>query len=99
MVNALLTPDERRIEYIRLMGPDLGFLCFDLREEADWLQQKWDGFRELFGSGPDRIDLLNIVASNFFFTLHRFMFEDAMLHLCRLTDPAVTHIRYGKKTS
>jgi len=58
-----------------------------LRDDFDWLRRKWSNFQELFGNGQERIDLLNTVASNFFYLLHRLFFEDAMLHLCRLTDP------------
>jgi hypothetical protein len=79
------------------MGPELGLLYHELEEEVDWLQQKWNEFRELFGKGPERIELLNNAASNFFFLLHKLMFEDAMLHLCRLTDPAETRVRLGKR--
>lgn len=96
-MNPSLTESDRRAEYVKTMGPELGSLCHDLREESDWLQQKWSGFRELFGKGDERIELLNTVASNFFYLLHKLMFEDAMLHLCRLTDPATTRIRAGKR--
>jgi hypothetical protein len=54
---------------------------------VDWLRHKWDEFLELFGKGPQRIELLNKVASNFFYILNQLLFEDAMFHLCRLTDP------------
>jgi hypothetical protein len=96
--NSVLTEDDRRANYMSTMGSDLGCFFHDLQEEVDWLQQKWRGFHELFGKGSERIELLNAAASNFFFLLHRLMFEDAMLQLCRLTDPAVTRIRIGGKT-
>lgn len=79
------------------MGPDVGLLYHELEEEVDWLQQKWNEFRKLFSNGPERIELLNTVASNFFYMLHKLMFEDAMLHLCRLTDSAQTKVRVGKR--
>ena len=81
-----MTEDELRAEYVRAMGSDLGQLCQELRDDFDWLRRKWSNFQELFGKGQERIDLLNTVASNFFYFLHRLSFEDAMLHLCRLTD-------------
>jgi len=79
------------------MGPELGSLYHELEEEVDWLQQKWNEFRDLFAKGPERLELLNTVAPNFFYMLHKLMFEDAILHLCRLTDSAQTRIRVGKK--
>jgi hypothetical protein len=85
-----LTNEELRAEYVRVMGPDLGRLCHEVRDDLGWLGHKWSQFQELFGKGPERIALLNRVASNFFYFLRKLLFEDAMLHLCRLTDPPRT---------
>ena len=98
-MTTFLTEEDLRSEYVAVMGPDLGSLCHDLRKESDWLQDKWSMFQELFCSSPERLNLLNSVASNFFYCLHKLLFEDAMLHLCRLTDPAETKIRVGKKVT
>ena len=76
-----------KAECIRVMGPDLGLLYFELQEDSDWLRHKWKEFQELFGGGPERIELLNTVASNFFYFLMKLLYEDTMLHLSRLTDP------------
>lgn len=92
-----LTDSERLADYVAKMGPQLGFLYHELEEEVDWLQHKWNEFSELFVKEPKQIELLNTVASNFFYMLHKLMFEDALLHLCRLTDPAETKIRVGKR--
>jgi hypothetical protein len=90
------TPEEVRNEYVRLMGADLGRLFHELTTEEDWLRDKWAVFQELFEHGQERIDLLNRAASNFFWSLHKLLFEDAMLHLSRLTDPPESN---GKKTN
>lgn len=74
----------------------MGSLCHELREDVDWLQNKWMEFQHLFGAGMERIELLKTVAPNFFGFLHKMMFEDAMLHVCRLTDSVET--RVGKAT-
>ena len=74
-----------------------GRYTHELEQEVDWLQQKWNEFRELFAKGAERIELLNTVAPNFFYMLHKLMFEDAMLHLCRLTDSSQTKVRVGKR--
>lgn len=84
-------------QYVQAMGPQLGQLYQELQDDFDWLRRKWSEFRELFGKGQSRIDLLNIVASNFFYFLHQVLFEDAMLHLCRLTDPPKTRLRGGDR--
>jgi hypothetical protein len=85
-----ITNEEVRAEYVRVMGPNLGRLCQELRDELDWLIQKWNEFQELFGKGQQQIELLNRIASNFFYFLNKLLFEDAMLHLCRLTDRTET---------
>ncbi len=81
------TPDAERDEYIRVMGPELGQVCHELQNDFGWLVHKWLEHKELYRRGQERIDLLNSVASNFFYFLNKLLFEDAMLHLCRLTDP------------
>jgi hypothetical protein len=82
-----LTDDEVRAEYIRVMGGDLGLLYSELEDELEWLRDKWGDYHFLFCNGPERIDMLNVVASNFFALLQKLLFEDAMMHLSRLTDP------------
>ncbi|MGD1158420.1 MAG: hypothetical protein ABSA41_21715 [Terriglobia bacterium] len=82
-----ITIEEVRAEYVSLMGSDLGRLCYELQDDLEWLRYKWGEFLELFGKGPDRIELFSKVASNFFYFLQKLLYEDAMLHLCRLTDP------------
>lgn len=93
----VMTDDELRDEYVRAMGPRLGLLCSELQNDFVWLQRKWSNFQELYGKGQERIDLLNRAASNFFYFLHRLLFEDAMLHLCRLSDPPKTKLRSGDR--
>ena len=78
---------EERAEYVRVMGSELGPLCHELQDDFGWLRHKWREFEELFGKGGERVELLNSVASNFFYFLNKVFFEDAILHLCRLTDP------------
>ena len=82
-----------RDEYVIAMGEDMGHFCYELQADFDWLRHKWSEFRHLFAN--ERIDLLNVVASNFFLFLHTVLFEDAMLHLCRLTDPPESRNRAG----
>ena len=81
------TNEEVQAEYVGMMGRDLGRLCYELQNDLEWLRYKWDEFQELFGKGHERIELLNKVASNFFYFLQKLLYEDAMLHMCRLTDP------------
>ncbi len=81
------TEDQIRNEAVTTMGSPLGELYFELHKEITWLHLKWKDFRALFASSRERVDLLNRVAPDFFGNLQRMMFEDALMHLCRLTDP------------
>lgn len=92
------TEDEMRAEYLRVMGADLGQWYYELDQEIDWLFLKWSVFRDLFKTGPERNQMLNTAAPNFFHILRRLLYEDAMLHLCRLTDPPKTFGKYENLT-
>ena len=85
--------------YVQAMGLDLGQLCQELRDDLDSLRRKWSEFKELFDKSPERIELLNVVACNFFYRVMRLSFEDAMLHLCRLTDPPKARLPKGDRRS
>lgn len=82
-----LNEDQIRNEAVTAMGSPLGEMYFALYKEIVWLHLKWKDFRALFASNPERVDLLNRAAPYFFGNLQRMMFEDALMHLCRLTDP------------
>ena len=68
------------------MGQDLGALYLEVEDEVSWLHKKWGEFQELFGK-EQRIDLLNEVASSFFYLVQQLLWESLLLQLCRLTDP------------
>ena len=84
----VVTDDERRAQYIGAMGQLLGDLYHDLENEAAYLLHKWDEFDVLFNDEEGQLELLNRVAPNFFYRLRQRWYEDAMLHISRLTDPA-----------
>jgi hypothetical protein len=48
----------------------------------------------LFGTKPERIDLLNQAAPAFFKLIQNVMWEDILLHICRLTDPSKSCGKY-----
>ncbi len=82
-----LSPEELRQEYVRVMGPDLGTVYYELFSDIAWLHLKWEQYRELFGKDDERIALLNRTAPLFFGFLDGALFEDVLLHVARLTDP------------
>jgi hypothetical protein len=82
------TAEQVRAEHLEKMGVRLGPVFSELRDDLAWLQVKWAEYRELFGTSPARIDLLKAAADLFFGILDRTLWDDVLLHLCRLTDPA-----------
>jgi hypothetical protein len=68
------------------MGAALGNILYELNNQIVLLHIRWKSYRELFGTSPDTIALLNATAPAFFYDLERVMWEDVLLHLCRFTD-------------
>lgn len=80
------TADEVRACHLDKLGPKLGPVYHELRNDLGWLQVKWVEYRELFGTSPERVDLANSAASLFFRLAHDALWNDILLSLCRLTD-------------
>lgn len=81
------TPNEVETEHIARLGPDLGPVYHALWNDLASLLVKWQEYREMFGASPERIGLLNSAAGLFFRIVQDTLWEDTLLHLCRLTDP------------
>lgn len=84
------TAEQVRAEHLDKLGPKLAPVFSELKDDLAWLQVKWAEYRELFGSSPKRIELLNAAAGLFFRIIQYTLWESVLLHLCRLTDPAKT---------
>ncbi len=83
------TADQVKAEHLSQLGLRLGPVFSELQSDVAWLQVKWTEYRELYGTSPERVGLLNEAAGLFFKILQNTLWEDALLHLCRLTDPSV----------
>jgi len=81
------TPEQVEQQYVEAMGPEPGRLFYLLWNECAWLHSKWGEYVTLFGSKPERIDLLNAAAALFFRIVQDSLWEDILLHIARLTDP------------
>lgn len=81
------TPEEVEQQYVGAMGAELGRLFHKLTNECSWLHWKWGEYLILFGSKPERVDLLNAAAGAFFRIVQDCLWEDTLLHIARLTDP------------
>jgi len=61
-----------------------------LNHELIWVHAKWQVYRQIFASSQEDFDLLNRSAPFFFRVLQQTLFEDVLVSICRLTDPAHT---------
>lgn len=82
------TAEEIKIRHIEKMGVDLGTQFDALWQEVVWVHSKWAEYVELFGKNKERVALLNQAAGTFFRMVQDVLWEETLLHLARLTDPA-----------
>lgn len=75
------------VEYIAKMGEAIGEVYGKLWQEMAWIHTKWAQYIELFGTNPERIDLLNRAAPAMIRTVQDTLWDDVLLHLGRLNDP------------
>ena len=84
------TEDEIRAAKVAAMGPELGELHYLLWHDLTWLHFEWRQFVELFGIEDLRFQIMNESAPRFFWSLERVLWQDILLALSRLADPAAT---------
>lgn len=82
--------DEVKQELLDKLGPTLGPTFHALYEEVTSLHMKWGEFKKLYAHSPQEIDLLNQIAPFFFRVVQDIMWDDIVLHIARLADPAVS---------
>lgn len=88
-----LTSDEVRGEQVAAMGATIGPVFNALYNDVQWLHTRWNQYRLLFGESSERIDMLDEAAPVFFRMLQYTLFEQTLLDIARLNDPA----QHGKK--
>jgi len=84
------TADEAKADNIAQMGEPLGELYSALWQAIATVHIYWKEYVELFGTKPDRIDLLNRAAPAFFHMLQDELWHASLLRISRLTDPPKT---------
>lgn len=57
-----------------------------LKSEIVWLHGRWIILEQLFGKSPERVDLLNEVASSYFYITQDVLVNDILITISRLTD-------------
>jgi AbiU2 len=80
------TPDELAQHYTVTMGRELGGQFYRLWNECAWLHLKWSEYVALFGTEKARLELLNKAAPGFTRLLDGVLWDDILLHICRMTD-------------
>ncbi len=79
------TAEEVKQEYIEKLGTEFGTYFDRLRNEVIFLHLKWSEFEELYAK-KERVELMNSIASNFFFYLQNLLLDDVILGITRLTE-------------
>ena len=92
---AYRSPEEVEQQHLEAMGPSLGPIYHALYTEVVWLHDKWQQYRKLFDS-RESLDVLNAAAGFLFWVVGRVLWDDALLHLARLVDPATSFGRADK---
>src|SRR5690606_17440226 len=75
-------------ERVSIMGDQLGSIFDSLYNEIVWIKKKWIEYVALFGTNDKRVKILNSAAPSFFFMMQKIMFDDILLGLSKITDPA-----------
>lgn len=88
-----MTWEDLKAEAIKKLGYEFGIVFIHLKNEVLTLESNWNEFVILFGTNKERINLMNQVAKHFFGILQSSMFENTLLHIARVTDPAETKVR------
>jgi hypothetical protein len=84
------TAAEAKADNIAVMGQSLGEQYSALWQELVWLYRVWGEYVELYGTKPSRVELLNRAAGSFFRVVQDGLWEQTLLHIARLTDPAMS---------
>jgi hypothetical protein len=81
------TSDEVREEILTSFPGGTGELFHKLWISVSHLHLNWKNYRSLFGTSPERVELLNWAASSFFGLLDGILRHNVVLAIARLTDP------------
>jgi hypothetical protein len=92
---ATKTSEEVLEKYCRHLGKKFGDVYFLARNEWIDIRVTWNQYENLFGHGPERVDLMNKAGVLFFFMVQRHFFEAVLLAVCRLSD----QIKTGRKAN
>jgi hypothetical protein len=81
------SPEEIRATNIERMGEALGNQFSALWQELAQVHVEWQEYVILFGTKPERIDILNNAAPSFFHMIQERFWDVILLNISRFTDP------------
>jgi hypothetical protein len=86
------TRSEKEIQdgYCSAMGQELGTVFFQLYRKLVELHIVWQQYRQLFGSEPETVQLINRTAGLFFKIVQDELWDSVLLGVSRMTDPPKT---------
>ena len=87
-MNLHQTSEDVEKAHLEAFGPNMGPLYHALEDEVTWLHAKWLEYRKLFAKSKESVDFLNETARFFFRVVQDVLWDDVLLHIARLTDPA-----------
>lgn len=70
------------------MAITLAELLEEIEQDVFRLSHIWETFRYLFAKDKKHVDVMNAVSGGFFFMTQQLLFDDAILRVSKLTDPA-----------
>jgi len=85
-VSPIIDADQVKEKYIERMGKPLGELFHALWGDIALLHLEWQQYRQLYGTNPERIDILNRIAPSCFYIIKETLWNNTLLHISRLTD-------------
>lgn len=81
-------PEEIKEDYLESYPRETGRLAYYLSNQITFLHIKWNEYREIYGSDPENIEMVNEVAPYFFWMYERILRHDVISTIARILDPA-----------
>lgn len=81
-----LSAEQTKASYVERLGEPLGPTFFHLLQDFLRVLDDWDKYRALFGTNPERVNLLNSVSGPLTMSIERALWFSALIGIRRLTE-------------
>ena len=85
-----MSAEEVTADFLERFPAGTGALAHELWSNIGQLHLNWNNYRALFGTSPERIEVLNWAAPSFFGLLDGILRHNVFMGIARLTDPPAT---------